>query len=70
MLTPREYDQIQIALFSMAKTKINGRAVVDHDHVVALLKSFTSGELILGREGDDTLTVQFTPAEETSGTKA
>jgi len=64
MLTPREFDQIHVALFAMAKTKLNGRPVVDNDHVLALLKSFTQGEFKIVPEDDDTLSVQFTPAQE------
>lgn len=64
MLTPREFDQIQLALFGMAKQKFNGRVLVDHDHALALLKSFTSGELVVSRVADDELSVRFVPAEE------
>ena len=65
MLSKRELDQIQIALFAMAKTKLNGRPVVDSDHVFALLKGFTAGELEVIPDADgDGLKIGFTPAPE------
>jgi hypothetical protein len=64
MLTPREFDQIQIALFGMAKTKINGIVYADYSHVLALIKSYTEGELTVTRDGDDGLNIGFAPAEE------
>lgn len=64
MLTPREFDQIQLALFGMAKQRINGRIMADHDHVLALLKSYTQGTLSIDKVADDELEVKFTPAEE------
>lgn len=69
MLTPREFDQIQVALFGMAKTKINHNAVVYSDHVLALLKSYTDGEFAVSPDGDDGLRISFTPAEELTNEK-
>lgn len=59
MLTPREYDQIQISLFAMARTKINGRVMVDSDHIQALIKSYTEGNLVIVKDGE-TLDISFT----------
>lgn len=64
MLTPREFQQIEIAIFAMAKTRINGRPVIDHEYVHALLKSYTIGDLVVVPSGDDSLDISFTPAEE------
>lgn len=65
MLTPRELQQLQVTLFAMAKTKINNRPVVDADHVFALLKTFTEGEIQIVPDADgDGLNIGFTPAPE------
>jgi len=63
MLTPREFDQLHLALFAMARTRINGIAQLDYDHTMALLKSYTEGNLEVAKDGPDGLTVSFTPAE-------
>jgi hypothetical protein len=63
MLTPKEFKQLQIALFSMHGTKVNGEIMISYDNTLALLKSYTEGELVIEREGTDGLNVAFTPKE-------
>jgi hypothetical protein len=66
MLTPREYDQIQIALFGMTQTKMNGILMVNSEHVLALLKSYTEGEFIIERTDNGGLTTSLITKEETT----
>ena len=64
MLTPREFDQLHLALFGMSQTKINGVPMIDYEHTVALLKAYTEGYIEVNKDGEGGLTISFSPAED------